>query len=270
MLHITRLLVKTNYMIINSNHPTFSTCKDVIQISKPLKELGIIYFDYTRSDNDGGRIWLTNHASSTERYLTKKYYLCGNVEGLPSKYKPQIVFLDTLPKQYIYDDVIRSHDIDHAMQIINPQENSCEFFGFATKKGNTGIINTYLTKLDMLKKFCAHFVELAQPLIKLVEKNKIILPFHSDSLDFLDKDDSGNELNYDSSSICKNLLPKRQLECARLLIAGKKIREIAVCLNLSPRTVEHYLNHLKKKLDCRNKTELIIKLAKMINNGALL
>lgn len=244
-----------------SNHPTFSTNKDVAEITKSLKDLGIIYFDYTRSEINGGRISLVNNPSPTECYLSKKYYLSGNMEASPIKYKPQIVFLDTLPKQYIYDDVLRSNNIDHAMQIIKPQKNYCEFFAFATTKGNTSIINTYLTKLDVLKKFCDYFLEQAASLIKLVEMNKIILPFHNDKLDFIDSNNA--EWISESNSDLSKSITKRQLECAKLLLAGKKNWEIATALNLSPRTVEHYLNHLKTKLKSKNKTELIIKLTKL-------
>jgi len=249
-------------MIINSTHPTFSTCNDVAKIAKPLKELGIIYFDYTRNEHNGGRIWLANHPSPTEIYLRKKYYLSGNMEASPTQYKPQIVFLDTLPQQHIYDDVLRPHNIDHSMQIINPHKDYCEFFGFATTKGNTKIINTYLTKIDVLKKFCAYFLEQAAPIIKLVEKNKVILPFHKKKIDFIDHDDTNSAL-YNILANRKSL-SRRQLQCTKLLLAGNSICEIATTLSLSPRTIEHYLNNLKIKLKCKNKTELIIKLTNML------
>ena len=91
------------------------------------------------------------------------------------------------------------------------------------------------------------------------EKNKIILPFHNDKLDFIDNDNS----KLISLNLFKQTsMTKRQLECAKLLLSGKKTSEIAASLKLSPRTVEHYLNHLKSKLNCKNKTELIIKLTK--------
>ena len=192
--------------------------------------------------------------------MEKKYYLCGNTEGAPEKYTQQVVFLDTLPKQYIYDDVLRSHNIYHAIQMINPKGDYCEFFGFGTTKENSQIINTYLTKLDVLKKFCDYFLEQASSVIKLVEKNKVILPFHNKKLDFINSD----SFDLKDNLLHSKLLSKRQSECIKLLIAGKTSRQIASTLNLSPRTVEHYLTHIKTKLNCKNKTELIIKLVKII------
>lgn len=56
----------------------------------------------------------------------------------------------------------------------------------------------------------------------------------------------------------------RELDCARLLVTGKKIKEIANAHNLSPRTIETHLNNLKMKLDCRDKVELIIKLRNLL------
>lgn len=249
-------------MIININHPIFTTCNDIAEISKPLQQLGITYFDYMRNYHDGGRISLVNNPFPTKRYLSKKYYLSGNMDATPEKYKAQIVFLDTLPKQHIYDDVLRSHNIDHGMQIINPQGNYCEFFGFATVKGNGKIINTYLTRIDLLKKFCDYFLEKAAPLIKLVDKNKLILPHHNDKLDFLDKNDY--EMDFEHTFSNKMSITKRQLQCAKLLLSGKNNRQISELLHLSARTVEHYLNNLKMKLKCKNKTELIIKLVKLV------
>jgi len=62
----------------------------------------------------------------------------------------------------------------------------------------------------------------------------------------------------------QHYLSKRQLDCAKLLLAGKSHKEIAAHLNLSTRTVEHYFFHIKEKLHCKNRTELIIKLKEIL------
>lgn len=59
---------------------------------------------------------------------------------------------------------------------------------------------------------------------------------------------------------------KREIDCANLLMKGMKIKEIALALNLSPRTVETHINNLKIKLNCRDKSGIIIKLNEMNSN----
>jgi DNA-binding CsgD family transcriptional regulator len=50
---------------------------------------------------------------------------------------------------------------------------------------------------------------------------------------------------------------QREAECMILLLQGKTISKIALALQLSPRTVEYYLQNMKKKVSCRTKSELI-------------
>ncbi|MDX1901288.1 MAG: helix-turn-helix transcriptional regulator [Gammaproteobacteria bacterium] len=52
-------------------------------------------------------------------------------------------------------------------------------------------------------------------------------------------------------------LTARQLDCLLYLIKGHTIKQIANILMLSPKTVEHYLEACKEKLNCLTKSELI-------------
>lgn len=66
------------------------------------------------------------------------------------------------------------------------------------------------------------------------------------------------------SKLSQVYLSKQQRECAKLLLKGFSSKQIAKGLNLSYRTVEAYVNHLKNKLSCQNKTELVLKLQALL------
>lgn len=55
---------------------------------------------------------------------------------------------------------------------------------------------------------------------------------------------------------------QRQKECINLLLTGATSLEIAQKLNVSPRTIESYIDLLKSKFHARNKTDLVIKLCR--------
>jgi DNA-binding CsgD family transcriptional regulator len=96
------------------------------------------------------------------------------------------------------------------------------------------------------------------------KKNKIVgifgfafLPEECDALDltFL-FNPLGNPASFAKN---KNILSPRQEDCLVLLIRGMRSKKIAQELNLSSRTVEHYIEALKIKLSVRSRSELIVK-----------
>lgn len=57
----------------------------------------------------------------------------------------------------------------------------------------------------------------------------------------------------------KYKLTNRECECVFLLVRGKSAREIGVLLSLSKRTVESYIENIKNKMHCQNKSEVLVK-----------
>jgi PAS domain S-box-containing protein len=69
-----------------------------------------------------------------------------------------------------------------------------------------------------------------------------------------------NENELAGSSLKKsNPLSPRQMECLYYLSRGMTIKQIAKALILSPKTVEHHLDAIKLKLNCRTRYELVTK-----------
>ena len=56
-----------------------------------------------------------------------------------------------------------------------------------------------------------------------------------------------------------NCLSPQQLKCFYLLLKGECPKKIAQKLHLSHRTIEHYLTHIRLKLNCKNLRELIVR-----------
>ena len=61
-------------------------------------------------------------------------------------------------------------------------------------------------------------------------------------------------------------LTTRQQECVFLLVRGKTIKQIATILDLSVRTIESYIEAVKYRLNCTNKSQII---EKAIDSGFL-
>lgn len=78
--------------------------------------------------------------------------------------------------------------------------------------------------------------------------------------EFLDSLDSINAKYYKIRQIKKRYtLSNRELQCVELILQNKIAKQIANILNLTTRTVETYIDHLRKKLDCRTKNEIVVK-----------
>ena len=58
-------------------------------------------------------------------------------------------------------------------------------------------------------------------------------------------------------------LTKRQTDCLYYLVQGMTVKQIAETMSLSARTVEHYLEAVKSKLQCKKRSELISRALKM-------
>jgi DNA-binding CsgD family transcriptional regulator len=156
-------------------------------------------------------------------------------------------------------------DIAHGIMIIKKNDDFCEFFGFATDKSNYKIENWYLRNMDVLDRFCLYFKEAAGSLIKKAENDRFILPSQSNKKKSLYQTPKIILRNLDArlsffneiSTESPYRLSKRQLQCLYYLSRGKTLKEIAKILNLSSKTVEHYLEITKSKLKCSKRSELI-------------
>jgi len=95
------------------------------------------------------------------------------------------------------------------------------------------------------------------------EKNRVVLPTSSTYFD------NANQSNLQVPIVHKQFnipvyLSSQQTKCLLLLTQGKSAKEISIEMQLSSRTVEHYLENVRKQLGCRSNKELIAKYAEQL------
>jgi DNA-binding CsgD family transcriptional regulator len=62
-----------------------------------------------------------------------------------------------------------------------------------------------------------------------------------------------------NQSVLSSKLTQRQIDCLYHLVKGMTVKEIALTLEISAKTVEHYLDIVKTKLNCRSRSQLVSK-----------
>jgi DNA-binding CsgD family transcriptional regulator len=67
--------------------------------------------------------------------------------------------------------------------------------------------------------------------------------------------DGGNGMHPDDSG-----LSEREKEVARLVIEGKTYREIGEAIYISPRTAEHHIARMRRRLGAENRSDLLARL----------
>lgn len=178
------------------------------------------------------------------------------------------------PAKKILRDKIAYHqntlDIGNKFLIVERFNNYVEYFQFASPRNASNINNYFINNIDMFERFILYFKDAASLLIMKAVQDQLIKPWRKvesklQAAGYLDA-------IFDKESFVKKITPnklfleidgyrikltKREIDCARLLFRGKTYREIALSLSLSPRSVESYIESIRAKTNCRNKSELI-------------
>lgn len=233
------------------------------KICKPLLEhFGITHFIYIRI-HDNKRIYLSNSVDWVDYYVNHKLFN-------DQKHEQQAI-VPTIKSQYAFwngykiDGVFSAaHEFGMWNGFIIYQGD--EIFSFATRRENTEISNLYLNNLKMLEHFILYFKSRARHLIHPKNPENILITKDVPKINtsilcpstyqkFL-RDTKITKYNLTAKNI-DIFISKRQTECLYHLSHGKSAKEIGRVLDLSPRTVEKYIENVKDKLGSCSTSKLI-------------
>lgn len=69
-----------------------------------------------------------------------------------------------------------------------------------------------------------------------------------------------------ATSTPQEVLSERELEVARLVVEGKTYAEIGETIFISPRTAEHHIAHIRRRLGAGSRSEMIAQLRHLIGS----
>ncbi|MFV0340601.1 MAG: helix-turn-helix transcriptional regulator [Parachlamydiaceae bacterium] len=240
--------------------------RKIKEICRPLNDcLKIPYFAYYQFDAQGNFCYLTNCVEPADFYYSEKFYLSNPFFVHPDLLRTGSVITTTIQsEEYLHtlEASQRKYQFTTAFLMVEKNEGIVEGFLFGTKSKDPRFENCYFSNIDLLKKFNRYFVQAAAPIIRKMKEE----PFNIHQARgnaFLQRDPllplSSFDPNVESFLKAISPLSPREMECLDLFRKGHSAQATAAKMGLSRRTVEHYFESIKEKLECNSKWDLLSK-----------
>lgn len=240
-------------------HISYTSAQEVAAVCKPLfDEFNINFFSYIRLYLDGSALVLVSNADWHHCVFKNKHVTTG-----PMLAQSGFQLWENYSSEKVIDD-LNHFNLNNGMMIYNKNNvNYVEFFELASSIKERFVIEFYLNNLTLLQQFLLYFKEKADKLIKLSEKNKLLIPeemlFHTMEnptyKEFM-RTIKAKKIKFEINS--QNVtFSKREYECLTCIAKGRTVKEAANILNLSPKTIETHLYNARNKTNCYTKSNLV-------------
>ena len=243
----------------------------IAQICQPLSLIGIDYFTFIRKFPEQTHLCLTNSPEWHLYFCRSRARLNDCFEAPISRFSTGYFLWSLLGNTSVEKEAKEKFQIQHDITIIEKQRNYCDFHHFGSHPNRLLTSEYYLENMGLLKQFMWYFYEKAYHLItssdllsaEHLEENK---PIRQQHLSAENREQFNRIVNmtryYLGTEYGATYLTQRELDCAKGIASGLSAREIGEQLQIAYRTVEVHLNNVKRKLDCRKNSKLILTLAK--------
>jgi DNA-binding CsgD family transcriptional regulator len=214
------------------------------------------FFQFGRVFSDGSVSFLVNNAEFIKNRTKHNRGPKSHIESEQID-KQSYFFLWNGNLSDFDTNLARELDIDNGLCFVQRFKNYYNLVAFGAPIKEKNIVNFYLNNLGLLKNYIAEFQDTAKEIIAQADKRKILLP--PDLKDPNTKKLLWNKkqrFHFDYNKI-QISLSLREWECLKLLSRGNNIKNIALELKLSPRTIETYIDRLKNKIGLSRKSEIL-------------
>ena len=250
---------------------SLSVTERVENVCKPLKEyMGIKCFGYLRIFNDCRYIHLINGYRDFQKHYFSNLHTEGAIFDTYNKNTPMgdhhtFIWPHKLPVEDHAMIYLHGWDIWNGVNIIHRSEDYIEIFAFTFNRETSDQTLFFTRNTNCLIKFVKYFKYKCADLTNTEDKSKLAVYRDKFSIKYSPKNNNREKflssLKLGSGFVqCHDKLvniSKREAQCLNFLRQGLSCKSIAIELNLSNKTIEHYIQNLKNKLEINYKEQLI-------------
>lgn len=243
----------------------------VKRICEPLiKTFGVDHFFYQSVASDGTYYFVGSSPDFLNFYYNQKLHECNPLITQPDQLVSG-VYLNGSIKQKSFQNSLelcrRKRNLEFPLILVERNQRRCDEFGFGVDCHRTDVQSLVLNEIALFRRFNRYFVSEMGKLLEDLAQDPCVIPVRpplqkglvipeitlneSQRLAFLSNVKTTEWL----MSLPK--LSKREKDCLKYYLQGMSSRQIGAELELSYRTVEYYIEHVKNKLGCNRKSELI-------------
>jgi DNA-binding CsgD family transcriptional regulator len=241
-------------------------------VKKACKKLfettNVDYFCYLRRYKDGSFTFLPTNSDPGSYFFEDGLYPYSWFAGVPfESLKSGYVFWD-IAKQVSGEQskgleqvLINDFKLSVGIEVIEKTKNYCEFYSFS---GNNPAL--YFLQIQQLYHFIFYFKQECQHLLLDAFANRLWLYNQNINLNPIPIISHENAVLTDEFNIKRYylngkyegvFLTKREVEILRKIVDGDTVKCLADSLFISPRTLEHHITNIKRKLNATRTTEIL-------------
>jgi DNA-binding CsgD family transcriptional regulator len=259
--------INNDKIILSKDHLSLTTSNDVADISSVLKPYGIHFFGYSRHFDNGTFYAFVSNKELYLHHLQQGYPLDPGIPEEMMSYKFHYIPIPDPRNKYsqVIHDNQNYFNIGHCIYFVERFNGYTDICYYASTPDNFGIINFYLNGADILENFKFYFKEKLQDLLNKAKYSCVFTPQHLRPFIGMwnRPKNTFNQAFLKQISVNRYILDNqisitsKELQVLKLLAKGNTIKETSKIINISPRTVETYLNNLRNKLNLQGKQDII-------------
>lgn len=245
----------SNFVIkLESKHPLLQMAPKVREVSEAFFNThGFNYFQYLRCYKDGNISLLLSDPSLFLKFIHIETPLI--FSSFKENHAPQQSYWFLWDEELSHAPIKlakEEHQWHHGLTLVKRHRDYYDMIAVAMAKDCPNAASYYMNRMPAIEQFMTGFSHYAPHLFKTMLNNPILLPKENRDPNYqqlcLPKD---NRLQFGDVYITA-----QELKCLTLKLQGCSYKEIANAYQLSPRTVETYLNRIKVRSGISNKSQL--------------